>query len=161
MKKGISENDKRAQTGRSASVRSGVNKPNFTSAATRQDVINLREVDDEDDDQYDQDQMDMMEDLNSQQINVKSFQLNVPSSGGAQDKGSKSMMVQKNRNTTAIGSGIGGGIKSGIGGGIGSGIGGGLKRPTVVKPRAEVTNTTSNYAASNGINGHGISGSKV
>ena len=35
MKKGVSENDKRAQSGRSASVRSGVNKPAFTSAATR------------------------------------------------------------------------------------------------------------------------------
>ena len=63
---------------------------------------------------------------------MKSFELNMP--GGRGEQASKSMMVQKNRNTTAIGggigSGIGGGIGSGIGGGIGSGIGGGLRRPT-------------------------------
>jgi len=65
-------------------------------------------------------------------------------------------MVSKNTNRIGggIGSGIGGGNKigGGIGSGIGSGIGGGLKQPT---------NTQSNYAASNGINGHGITGARV
>ena len=39
---------------------------------------NLREVDDDDldDDRYDSAQLDMMNDLNSQQINVKNFDLN-------------------------------------------------------------------------------------
>ena len=79
----------------------------------------------DDEDGYDDDQMNMMDDLHSQQINVKTFELNPLGSGiGA---GSKSMMVAKR---PAIGSGIG----SGIGGGIGSGIGGGLRKPTQVKP---------------------------
>ena len=48
MKKAVSDDNRKAQTGRSASLRQG-NKVNFTSAATRQDVMDLREVDDEDD----------------------------------------------------------------------------------------------------------------
>ena len=54
---------------------------------------------------------------------------------------------------------IGQGVSS-----IGSGIGQGLRRPTQIKVNttsAAVTNTSSNFAASNGINGHGISGSKI
>jgi len=60
----------------------------------------------------------MMNDLNSQQINVKNFDLN-PQPPVA----SKSMMAQKR--------------PSGIGGGIGSGIGGGLRRPTMLKPPSQ------------------------
>ena len=64
-------------------------------------------------------------------------------------KRSQTIMISK-KPSSGIGSGIGGGNK--IGGGIGSGIGGGLKQPT---------NTNSNYAASNGINGHGITGARI
>jgi hypothetical protein len=65
----------------------------------------------------------MIDDLHSQQINVKNFELQPPLH-------SKSMMVQKRPSA------------------IGSGIGGGLKRPTLMKPPS----------ANNG--SHGITGSK-
>jgi hypothetical protein len=67
----------------------------------------------------------MINDLHSQQINVKNFELQPPLQPAA-----KSMMVQKRPSA------------------IGSGIGGGLKRPTLMKPPS----------ANNG--SHGITGSK-
>ena len=51
------------------------------------------------------------------------------------------------------------GIGSGLATAIGSGIGGGLRKPTQIKQA--VANTTSNFPASNGINGHGIVGGKI
>lgn len=96
----------------------------------------------------------MISDLHNQQINVKNFDLG----GGPKlpEPGAKSMVQPKK-----IGGGIGSGIGSGIGGGIGSGIGGGLKRPTQVKPQTGVANTSSQYSQQNGINGHGITGTKI
>lgn len=44
---------------------------------------------------------------------------------------------------------------------IGSGIGGGLRRPTAIGGSKAVANTASNHAASNGINGHGITATKI
>lgn len=54
-------------------------------------LSNLREVEDDiDDERYDLEQMDMMDKINSRQVNVKQFELNPP---GSQSTGSKSMMV--------------------------------------------------------------------
>jgi len=68
-----------------------------------------------DDDRFDNTQKDMINELNSQQINVKNYDL-----GTQQLPSTKSLMGQKR-------------TSSGIGGGIGSGIGGGLRRPTMLK----------------------------
>ena len=86
------------------------------------ELANLREVEDDlEDERYGED---MMNDLHSQQIDVKNFELK------PQLQTSKTMMVQKRPSA------------------IGSGIGGGLKRPTLMKPPS--TNNGS----------HGITGSK-
>ena len=83
----------------------------------------MREVEDdiEDDERFDNDRVNMINDLHSNQIAVKKNNFE------PQPAGSRSMMIQKRPNA------IGGGIGSGIGGGIGSGIGSGLKRPTGLK----------------------------
>ena len=72
----------------------------------------------------------MINDLHSNQINVKNFDLNPTLA--QQPPASKSMMVQKRPSA------------------IGSGIGGGLKRPTMLKPPTQTNDT-----------GHGITGSKI
>ena len=100
--------------------------------------------------------MDMIDDLNAAHINAKPELGKVNSVPGTViARSSKTMMVQKNRPTAADQK------PSAIGSGIGSGIGGGLRKPTMLKPPSKITNTSTAFPSSNGINGHGISGAKV
>ena len=98
MRKNISEHSRIPNNFRSTSVKTGVGADSTkASAASRQgasDFSNLREVDQDleesTDGRYDDSRMNMMEDLNKHQINVKSFNLNPT---GFAQPGAKSMMV--------------------------------------------------------------------
>ena len=103
--------------------------------------------DGDDDHRFDNEQAAMIEEMHSQQINVKSFDLQPPVQA-ASAAASSSMAVASKR-----ASGIGGGIGSGIG----SGIGGGLRKPTMLKKPSSSssmgTGTTAN--APSGLGGAG------
>lgn len=80
--------------GRSSSNnKSPTNRARGNSQINQGALGNLREVDDDiDEERYDDEQMEMMNNIHSRQINVKSFELNT--SGGSQPfGGSKSTMV--------------------------------------------------------------------
>lgn len=78
--------------GRSFSNNKSPNRARGSSQIGQGALANLREVEDDiEDERYDKEQVDMINNINSRQINVKSFELNPP---GAQSfGGSKSTMV--------------------------------------------------------------------